>query len=234
MDTADEARLIDEQLAYYRARAPEFEEWWDGQGTGRSPSFHDEVRRLESVVDGLGRVGSVLELACGTGIWTRRLARQADHIVAVDGAAETLALNASRLPADACPVSFIEADLFDWEPKEPADLVFFALWLSHVPERRFDEFWDLVDRALVPGGRFFCIDNRSSYWVNQDPNAGGQIDAELGTRRLNDGREFRIVKRCYEPDELTARLAGHGWSVEANATGPEFLYAEGTRTRPAP
>ena len=83
------------------------------------------------------RAARVLELAAGTGIWTRRLVELADRVVAVDANAETLALNTSE-------AELVRADVFEWEPAERFDLVFFSFWLSHVPEERFDEFWSLV------------------------------------------------------------------------------------------
>lgn len=41
---------------------------------------------------------------------------------------------------------------------------------------------------------------------------------DLHLRRLYDGSEFRVVKVTYEPDELQALLAGHGWNAEIDAT----------------
>jgi hypothetical protein len=49
-------------------------------------------------------------------------------------------------------------------------------------------------------------------------------EATTVKRRLNDGREFRIVKVFYRPDELAARLADLGWQVEVQATPSYFLH----------
>ena len=54
-------------------------------------------------------------------------------------------------------------------------------------------------------------------------------DATVATRRLNDGREFQIVKIYYDPAELQNRLAAHGFQVEVRTTDRFFLYATGTR-----
>jgi hypothetical protein len=48
------------------------------------------------------------------------------------------------------------------------------------------------------------------------------------TRRLADGREFRIVKRFYEPHALRQRLAGLGWHAQVQATPEFFIYGEAT------
>jgi len=41
--------------------------------------------------------GRVLELACGTGLWTGELVRYAERVVAVDAAPEVLEINRQRL-----------------------------------------------------------------------------------------------------------------------------------------
>src|SRR4051795_9790280 len=45
-------------------------------------------------------------------------------------------------------------DLCSWQPDQAYDVVFFAFWLSHVPENHADRFWRNVHDALRPGGRF--------------------------------------------------------------------------------
>ncbi len=117
----------------------------------------------------------------------------------------------------------MQADVFAWEPPRAYDVCFFGFWLSHVPEERFDEFWRLVRAALVPGGRVFLLDSGHGDGAHARRSAG-----ETELRRLADGREFRIVKRRYEPRELEARLAALGWSLEARLTAHGlFLWASG-------
>lgn len=52
------------------------------------------------------------------------------------------------------------------------------------------------------------------------------------TRRLNDGREFRIVKRFFEPVMLEKELRQLGWNVAVRATGDLLLTGEGEARRP--
>jgi demethylmenaquinone methyltransferase/2-methoxy-6-polyprenyl-1,4-benzoquinol methylase len=46
-------------------------------------------------------------------------------------------------------------------------------------------------------------------------------------RRLDDGSEFPIVKRYYEPRALERRLAELGWRIEVRVTGEFFIYGAG-------
>jgi len=56
-----------------------------------------------------------------------------------------------------------------------------------------------------------------------------QKEQHWQTRRLADGREFRVVKVFYEPEAFTARLAAHGFDATVTRTGRYFLQAIGTR-----
>jgi demethylmenaquinone methyltransferase/2-methoxy-6-polyprenyl-1,4-benzoquinol methylase len=159
----------------------------------------------------------VLELAAGTGIWTRRLVRLADRVVAVDANAETLALNTRE-------AELVRADVFEWEPAERFELVFFSFWLSHVPEERFDEFWSRVRAALEPGGRVFLVDSGAGDTAHTGTD---QSDGEE-TRSLADGRTFRIVKRRWRPDELAERVAPLGFALDLReSANGHFLYGGG-------
>ena len=219
----DDGDLLAEQRAYYRARAPEYDEWW--QRRGRYDRGDDDVAEWDrqiAVVDAalasFGATGRVLELAGGTGWWTQRLARTADTLTVVDASEETLERNRARVGRE--DVDYVVADLFDWRPASTFDVVFFSFWLSHVPRHRFAGFWSLVRDCLAPGGRAFLIDNR------EDPTPGSSAKdphildygPDLHHRRLADGSEWRVVKVMYEPDELETLIEAEGWGADIDAT----------------
>jgi SAM-dependent methyltransferase len=171
----------------------------------------------------------VLELACGTGLWTVELARHAAGITAVDASPEVLEINRARLQEfrPEIPVRYVRADLFDWRPDDAHDVVFFGFWLSHVPPRRFAAFWDLVRSALRPGGRVFFVDSLATKTLYEKRRLGRDPRGYTTTRRLNDGREFRIVKIFYDPDVLAAWLADMGWRFSVRRTENHLLYGFG-------
>jgi SAM-dependent methyltransferase len=216
--------LLAEQRAYYRARAPEYDAWWTREGP-YDRGAEDAVewhRQVDIVDDALARfapTGDVLELAGGTGWWTQRLAGIADQLTVVDASPETLELNRQRVRRD--DVRYVVADLFDWQPDRTYDVVFFSFWLSHVPRRRFRDFWSLVRSCLVPNGRVFLIDNRHDP-SRSDPHIIERSE-DLHRRRVGDGREFHVVKVMYEPDELASTIEAEGWSAHIAGT-PWFLY----------
>ncbi|MFL5560801.1 MAG: class I SAM-dependent methyltransferase [Gemmatimonadaceae bacterium] len=222
-----------EQIAYYRARAPEYDEWFlrhgrYDRGSALNTRWYHEVGMVTEALDNFHPAGRVLELACGTGLWTQRLLAHASGITAVDSAPEALVLNRARVQSPA--VEYVTADLFSWRPT-PAhyDVVFFGFWLSHVPPARFGAFWRLVRDALRPDGRFFLIDSRREPTSTAIDHRLPSEDTATLRRRLNDGREFEIYKIFYEPDPLVARLATLGWAAKASVTPTYFLHATGHR-----
>ncbi len=221
--TVDDEDVLEEQRRYYRARAPEYDDWWQRLGRydrGDADALAEwdrQVARVDAALTAFDPRGDVLELAGGTGWWTQRLARVAQHLTVVDAAPETIALNRDRVRRP--DVDYVVADLFDWSPERDFDVVFFSFWLSHVPRSRFVEFWSLVRACLRPGGRAFLIDSRAD---PAQPHVKDPFVVEylpdLHVRRLDDGSQFRVVKVMYEPDELATLIDREGWHSHIEAT----------------
>ena len=225
--------LIDEQIRYYRQRAPEYDEWYYRRGRynygpEHTRSWQQEIAAVRETLDGLKPSGRILELACGTGLWTKQLARYAGTLTAVDASPEVLALNRARVRSAA--VCYRQCDIFGWESGETYDFVFFGFWLSHVPPSRFAAFWDLLRGALAPGGTVFFVDNRFHPASSARNHA---VDPQRVTQRreLNNGRAFEIVKVFYEPEGLAARLDRLAWRGDIRMTPNFFIYGSASPAR---
>jgi SAM-dependent methyltransferase len=221
--------LVDEQIAYYRARADEYdrmlmrERRYDVDGLDPASPDRDtrELAVVEARLNELGPFGDVLEMACGTGWWTKRLAKLARSVTAIDASPEMLRILRRRVRA--AGVRVVRADVFDWTPDRAYDLVFFGFWLSHVPPDRFEEFWRVVRASLSPRGRVFFVDEMKWDGVEGYEEALGD-DRGTTMRPLEDGRRFRMVKVYHRPPELQLRLSALGWSAKVSATG-DRIYA---------
>ena len=143
-----------------------------------------------------------------------------------------LELNRRRLGAGRS--RYVQADLFGWRPDSRYDVVFFSFWLSHDPPERLAGFWELVRACSAPGGRVFFVDSRYNEAATAVDHRLEGLEGVILTRRLNDGREFRIVKLYYDPADLERRLADLGWCVTARETANHFLYGWGAIDSPAP
>jgi SAM-dependent methyltransferase len=235
MNTAEASTLLHEQLAYYRARAAEYDQWWLRQGRyDRGPDVNaqwfTEAATVTAALAAFRPAGRILELACGTGIWTERLLPFATRLTALDGSSEMLTINAARVQSP--QVRYVEADLFRWQPAagDQFDTIFFGFWLSHVPPERFSAFWQLVGACLAPSGRVFFVDSRHEQTSTAVDHTLPEPSATVVQRCLNDGREFRIYKVFYDPADLAERLRRLGWRFDIQQTEHYFLYGSGSRT----
>jgi 2-polyprenyl-3-methyl-5-hydroxy-6-metoxy-1,4-benzoquinol methylase len=205
-----------EQVAYYRRRAPEYD----------ATSYGDVVaarRRIDELPAEMRPAGRVLEIACGTGMWTAALAAHADEVLAVDAAPE--ALEIARRRTEAATVTFEVADIFAWEPPGRFDTIFFSAWLSHVPARRFADFWHTLAGLLTPGGRVLFVDEPLDERAKESWVRNGTVE-----RRLTDGTAFHIVKNFIDPDALTRDLDRLGWTCTTHRAEGDWPWIRGEAT----
>jgi SAM-dependent methyltransferase len=221
--------VLEEQREYYEQRAGEYDDWWlrrgrYDQGPEENARWAAEGGEVRAALDRLDVQGDVLELAPGTGQWSRLLLPRCETLTLVDGSPAMLAHN----PAAADRRSrAVVADLFEWTTDARFDVVAFGFWLSHVPERLLGDFLARVGTWLRPGGRLFHVDSRP-YSSRVSP-ALVATDGDRHTRSLADGREFAIVKVFRSPEALTAAFAAAGIDAEVRETASLFQYATGVR-----
>jgi ubiquinone/menaquinone biosynthesis C-methylase UbiE len=230
MDPAE--RLDAEMVAYYVARAPEYDEWYLRSDRYVHTEVDDAAWKSDldlasRWLDAIPMSGEIVELAGGTGWWSQHLAVKG-RLTVCDISPEMLGLARSRLRSLGLIAEFEVRD--NWaEPDRQVDGLFAGFWLSHVSRERLPAFLALANRWLKPGGVFAFMDSR------RDP-ASGAIDHrpssdDVQLRRLNDGRTFQVRKVYYSPVELEAALA-HAGFVDAGVETSERFFLLGQARRP--
>ena len=217
-------------LAYYEARAPEYDDWYLRRGRYERGPIHDAAWNAELDVAGrwldeLPIRGEIVELAAGTGWWSPLLASKGE-LSLYDGTAAPLERARERLVAHQLRAHLHVRDAWA-EPDRQVDAVFTGFWLSHVPRTRLAEFLAIVRRWLKPGGTFAFIDSLPDEQSSATDHPAPADDASV--RHLNDGREFTIIKVYYEPGELEAALADAGF-VDARVTTTGRFFLTGVAT----
>jgi len=222
----------DELVAYYEARAAEYDDWYLRRGRYSHGPADDMAWRMEldqatQWLDGLPFEGRIVELAAGTGWWSPLLAARGE-LWCYDAAAAPLDRARERLLAHGLRAHLHVRDAWATPEAPPARGLFLGFWLSHVPRPRLGEFLGLARGWLAPGGLLACIDSRRD-------RASGAADqpwdeaTETALRRLADGREFRIPKVYYEPSDLETALAAAGFAqARVETTARFFLLGQAT------
>ncbi len=176
--------LIDEQIAYYRARAAEY----DSTSTPEGDSFEADTDRIRDALRAFAPRGRVLELAAGTGQWTGILAEYADDLLVTDASPEMLELNRARV-GERPNVRYHVADALSLRAARTHDVVFFGFFLSHVPKHSLDGFWGSLGGLLAPGGRVFFVDEGlHDEWREDWVDRGGRHRAPAADGRIGPSR----------------------------------------------
>ena len=205
---------------YYDRRAAEYEEMYFRDDPVRRAELQEIAGCLREHL--VGR--DVLEIACGTGYWTKVVSDVAESILAVDSAAKMLEIAiAKSLPAER--VTFQRGDAFALNVLPGQfDAAVANFWLSHVSKDRVGDFLEGLSRRLGSGARVVMADNVYL------PGCGGELvtdDSSVDSykrRKLEDGSEYLVLKNYYSEDQLrelfaahatdlTVRVAKHFWWV---------------------
>lgn len=193
---------------YYARRAAEYDNIY------KRPERQDDLVRLEARL--LSAVGGedVLEMACGTGWWTERMARSARTITAFDSAPAVLDVARGR----GCPpekVRFLSGDAFGLaEIGGNYSLVVAAFLWSHIPRREIPEFLNGIARRFPEGIRVVMIDNRQVDGSSSPISRRDDFGNTWQRRTLDDGSEFEIIKNFPSADELAITTGQHLTDVD--------------------
>lgn len=139
----------------------------------------------------------VLEVACGTGFWTHKVAERAASVLATDAVGAMLDEARARAYARG-NVQFALADAYTLDGV-PAGWNggLHVQWLSHVPKSRMTTFLAAFHRKLEPGAIVVFGDNKDA---GTAPDSEGNL---YQNRVLPNGAQYRIIKNW--PNEIELR-----------------------------
>jgi len=178
--------------AYYDRRAPEYDDWWLGQGLyadRERPGWEDELRRLEDVIRDLSPVRT-LDVACGTGFLTRHLRGE---VVGLDASERMLDVARGQAPAarfergDALSLPFEDGSF---------DRVFTSYFYCHLEDEERERFLTEA-RRVAP-----------ELVVVASIRGDGDDSERWEERRLEDGSRWNVYKRVFEGPDLADELSG--------------------------
>lgn len=201
---------------YYAKRAAEYERFYD------KPERQVEYAALRARVAQLLAGRRVLELACGTGYWTKVMAASAREVTALDFNQEVLDVAASKnLPKE--KVSFGIGDAYalpDFGRRH--DALFAGFWWSHVLLRDLDAFLRGALQAVAPGALIVFLDNRFVEGSNTPVSRRDAQGNSYQLRKLDDGSSHEVLKNFPDDAELLHRASAHG--AQAKVEDFKFVW----------
>jgi len=187
---------------------------YDEPGNGAFPL---EEPFVVAILDALP-IGRVLDAACGTGRYTRRLAERGHAVVAVDSSAEMLAIARQAAPKADCRVGALEA-----LPLEDAcvDAAVCALALTHVAD--LGPVMAEFARVLRPGGHL----------VISNMHAATMLFGSIPRVLTDDGRPARIATWRHETGDYFRAATKSGLRASAGEEPRRSLPRAAPPAQPA-
>jgi SAM-dependent methyltransferase len=181
---------------YYKQRAKEYEDIYE------RPERQDDLQFLKTIISSTFQDRNVLEIACGTGYWTRYISECAESILATDINRDVLNLARSK-SYHRCPVKFLKSNAYSLENvREKFTAGFCGFWWSHVPMSRRAEFLKVFHDRLDHDALVIMIDNN---YVDNSNTPISRKDQEGNTyqiRKLKTDKEYEVLKNFPDENEL--------------------------------
>jgi SAM-dependent methyltransferase len=219
-------RIWQEMMAYYDARAPEYDELYSGAGREISDLqvYKKEVENVGTIVARFSR-GHLLDVGCGTGYWLARYAEKCSAITLIDQSAGMLSECAQRVKllgiAQKCRL--IQGDFLKMRTSSvSADTVLVGFVISHLTVVQEKLLFERIKQTINDSAYLVLLD---SAWTPKRQQFREKESVQ--ERVLNDGRTFRVYKRYFTQSDVERMYVQHGFRLECFYIGDLILAAAG-------
>jgi ubiquinone/menaquinone biosynthesis C-methylase UbiE len=187
-------------VAYYAARAKEYEKIYD------KPERQGEISDLTTLFQNIFPGKEVLEIACGTGYWTERIAKVAASVLATDINEPMIEIARSKT-YERANVTFKVADMFTYSSSEVESIFGGFIW-SHINLQDLGRFIDTVNGFMKPGGTVVFADNNYTEGSSSPISSTDEYGNTYQARVLENGDTYSVVKNF--PTEETFKKVLEG------------------------
>lgn len=195
-------------IAYYNDRANEYDKVY------LNPLEQEDLLKATEIFQNLFSQKTVLEIACGTGYWTARIAKTATSIDATD-INETV-LDIAKERQNSNNITFYIADMYDLAPGKKYDGVFGGFIWSHILLQDLDPFIDKLKSVLRAGGTAVFIDSNCVENTGHDIRKITKTDEQgntFQTRMLENGTTHLVLKNFPTEEFLFQKLSRIGTEI---------------------
>ena len=132
-------------VAYYRDRAKEYENIY------RKPERQDDLKRGATILQDTFMDKDILEVCCGTGYWTEKIAGTASSIYATD-INESVMEIARHKQYEKANVTFGIADIYSYTKTKNYEGLFGGFIWSHIQIQDLKKFLTKMNSYVLPEG----------------------------------------------------------------------------------
>lgn len=219
------------------------------EGYNAWSSFYDQYPNPTIAVDELhfpsfwSRLSKarVLEIGCGTGRHTLKLANQGNDVVGIDQSSGMLAEARRKVKNDSA--TFIEADFLTYEKfsKQSFDAIIVSLVIEHIKDINF--FFKKTASLLKTDGKIFISEihpertAQGTFAHFKDPGSGEEIKLECFAHKESDilseasSAGLVLVKSCDVVGDVSLRKINSKWSKYINIPMIKIFTFKSSHTR---
>ncbi|MFI5134225.1 MAG: class I SAM-dependent methyltransferase [Chitinophagales bacterium] len=188
-------------IEYYQRRASTYDNLYH-RGE-RKEALDEAAAILQKFFSGK----NVLEIACGTGYWTERIAQTAKSIFATDINNAMLDIAKARSYQND-NVTFSSGDFYNLKPEKKFESLFAGFIWSHIPLQELDEFIALMISYVQSNGTLVFIDNNFVEGSSTPIVRTDEFGNTYQERKLEDEETFTIIKNFPQEKFLREKLEG--------------------------
>ena len=215
---------------YYDERASEYDEiYLHGKcstAINNPKAYIEDAEELNRIVSNIC-LGNILDIPCGTAFWQPAYAERCTSVLLLDQSANMLELSKSRARANSIEnrCKFVQADILNFDlESEKYDVILLGFFISHLNEDEEFRFLSGMKNSLKKEGRLLALD---SSWSEERAKASSNKEGGL-IRRLNNGNEFEIYKKYFEPKDIDRIGKKYNLKMKIHHFGSVFCAFSGT------
>lgn len=192
-------------VAYYRDRTIEYEKIY------LKPERQEDLQEAARILQDVFKQKLVLEIACGTGYWTEKIAETASSIYATD--INESVLNIAKNKHYKNKETFGLADIYKFESVEKYDNLFAGFLWSHIPLQDLDLFIDKIKELVVNDGAIVIMDNNYVDGSNHAITSKDELGNTYQTRKLENGTSHRVLKNFPTKEFIVDKISKIGSEI---------------------
>ena len=187
-------------VSYYKDRAKEYEKVY------LKPERQNDLQKATTILQSLFSQKTILEIACGTGYWTEKIAETATAIYATDINESVIDIAENRHYKD--KVTFELTDIYTFMPHKKYESVFGGFIWSHILHQDLDKFVDKIKNFVTSDGTIVFMDNNYVEGSNLAIMKTDEQGNTYQTRQLENGTLHLVLKNFPTKEFIFNKLSG--------------------------